>query len=1214
MAYLCLAKLSPLDPATGNRVDIYIASSNDRRITGLNGQVWEPAMTTQPVLSFQGFNGDFIAPIEPGDARLAFNMAVARNTWPSIDTYAWAGAPVTIYAEEPGTAWPWTARFMGKVASFGRKRQVITLGAKVDLEPFQQDVLTQVYGGGGGAEGGSDIKNRVKPLVIGWAMNVEPVLVDATNSVYQFSAYGAIEAVTTLYERGSDFGASVGDYADYAALVAATIPPSRWGTCLAEGMVRLGAPAYGVITGDIKGHKVGATTPRLTGAIINALASISGVSSGSIETSTLTTLDSDVPYNINLALFDQITFLDIARRLALPCNYQAGVSLGGKLFVTKPSFSISETLTLDTRGRALPLVTDSDMAEVSPPYYRTVMGANRAWRVHSADEIAYAVTPNPRGDYSGSTTYREGDIVTSPDGSTWIYIATTAGSGNAPPSWPTTSNAYWDNMTGPSEVAYSAYLTNESATVSANSSGTVSSFTPASGSMILLEAGDPVASGVTYSVASSSNLTISINSSTGSYTVSAMSADTGTATLRATYSGKTFDKVYTLSKVKEGAAGSTGATGAAGANAKTLTLISDRQTIYYDAAGIAVPSTQTTTFTTNKQNTTATVNWSLTDAAGVARTPVTSYLSASTGDSVTMTEAQFASARNGTSGVIVTASLTDGTTITDKISVVRVQQGATGANGTNGTNGTDGRNNATVYLYQRAASTPSAPSGTFTYTFATGALSGGTPGSWTQAIPAADGNPLWVIAAVASASTATASVTAASFTSPVIDSGAGLNQATVRLYQRSSSAPAVPASTLTYTFSTGALSGTLGSWSTAVPSGSNPLYTTQATALGTGATDTILTGEWSAPVVMAQDGATGATGAAGTNGLNNAVVTLYKRGATSPSVPFGTFTYTFSTGALTGGTINGWTSDIPATDGNPLWSITALASSNTSTASIAAASFTAPAKVMQDGATGTAGTSALSIVVTKKSVSLPAYANGDVTDFSPATGQLTVYLGNTDVTASATLAATASGCTGTINTATNTPVGSQPKGYYRVTAMSADTATLTITATYSGQTLTEVFSLVKVKGGYEIVAALPSTSLFEGRQVFLTTDDKLYRYTGSAWVSTVAAVDISGTITTTQISDDAVTTAKIAANAVTAAEIAANAVTATAIAADAVTSNKIQAGAVTAAKISVTQLSAIAADVGLLRTASSGARAEIEANQIRVYDSAGTMRVRIGVW
>lgn len=624
---------------------------------------------------------------------------------------------------------------------------------------------------------------------------------------------------------------------------------------------------------------------------------------------------------------------------------------------------------------------------------------------------------------------------------------------------------------------YTGYLTNEAHTVAAASDGTVSSFTGAGGEFITWLDGTELTSGVTYAVQSSTGVSVSIDSGTGIYTISAMSASQGEAVLRATYGAMIIDRVYSIAK---SIAGATGTTGSAGANAKTLTLISDRQTIYYDAAGAASPSTQTTTFTTNKQNTTATVNWSVTDAAGTARTPVTSYLSGATGDSVTMTEAQFASARNSTSGVIITASLTDGTTITDKISVVRVSTGATGSAGSNGTNGL---NNATVYLYQRAASSPSAPSGTFTYTFATSVLSGGTPGSWTQAVPANDGNPLWVIAAVASANTATDSIAAAEFSSPVIDSGAGLNQAVVRLYQRAASAPSVPGTTLTYTFSTGGLSGTLGSWTTSVPAGSNPIYVTQAVAISASATDTIATGEWSSPVVMAQDGATGAA--------------------------------------------------------------------------------------------GSAGTPALSIVVTKKAVTLASYANGDVTDFSPAVGQLTVYSGSTDVTASATLSATASGCTGTINTATNTPVAAQPKGYYRVTAMSADTATLTLTAVYSGQTLTEIVALAKAKGGYEIVSSLPATSLFEGRIIYLSTDDKLYRYNGANWIKAVDGADISaGTVTT----------------------------------------NALAAGSVTAAKISVTSLSAIVADVGLLRTASSGARSEIEANQIRVYDSAGTMRVRIGVW
>ena len=49
-------------------------------------------------------------------------------------------------------------------------------------------------------------------------------------------------------------------------------------------------------------------------------------------------------------------------------------------------------------------------------------------------------------------------------------------------------------------------------------------------------------------------------------------------------------------------------------------------------------------------------------------------------------------------------------------------------------------------------------------------------------------------------------------------------------------------------------------------------------------------------------------------------------------------------------------------------------------------------------------------------------------------------------------------------------------------------------------------------------------------------------------------------------------------------------------------------------KIVANSLSAITANIGLLRTATTGARLEIESNQIRVYDANGTMRVRMGVW
>lgn len=107
-----------------------------------------------------------------------------------------------------------------------------------------------------------------------------------------------------------------------------------------------------------------------------------------------------------------------------------------------------------------------------------------------------------------------------------------------------------------------AVLTNEADTVAATYSGTVPSFSGLGGIMRLYAGGTiQITSGVTFSVYSTTNVTVSINSSTGAYTVSAMSADTGTATLRATYSGITFDKVYTISKSRQGIDGANGLNG-----------------------------------------------------------------------------------------------------------------------------------------------------------------------------------------------------------------------------------------------------------------------------------------------------------------------------------------------------------------------------------------------------------------------------------------------------------------------------------------------------------------------------------------------------------------------------------------------------------------------------------------------------------------------------
>lgn len=109
----------------------------------------------------------------------------------------------------------------------------------------------------------------------------------------------------------------------------------------------------------------------------------------------------------------------------------------------------------------------------------------------------------------------------------------------------------------------------------------------------------------------------------------------------------------------------------------------------------------------------------------------------------------------------------------------------------------------------------------------------------------------------------------------------------------------------------------------------------------------------------------------------------------------------------------------------------------------------------------------------------------------------------------------------------------------------------------------------------EIVSSLPTTGNAQGRTVFLTTDNKLYRWTGSAWTAAVPTVDLTGQITTTQITDGAISTPKLNALAVTAEKIATNAVTSDKITANAITVGKVAAGAIRSTEIAAGEIRAV---------------------------------------
>ena len=177
----------------------------------------------------------------------------------------------------------------------------------------------------------------------------------------------------------------------------------------------------------------------------------------------------------------------------------------------------------------------------------------------------------------------------------------------------------------------------------------------------------------------------------------------------------------------------------------------------------------------------------------------------------------------------------------------------------------------------------------------------------------------------------------------------GYNTVVVPLYRRSASVLTDnnrPSGPLTYTFSTGRLTGAstyFNGWSQTIPTASanTKLYVIMAVARSQSDTDEIAATDWSTPVEYVADG------------MSSAPVFIYKRAASQPTdKPADGAVYTFATGALTG-TLNGWSTNIPATDNNhyPCWVRQAMAVSRGTTDTINADEWSNPAtKLVEDGA------------------------------------------------------------------------------------------------------------------------------------------------------------------------------------------------------------------------------------------------------------------------
>ena len=271
----------------------------------------------------------------------------------------------------------------------------------------------------------------------------------------------------------------------------------------------------------------------------------------------------------------------------------------------------------------------------------------------------------------------------------------------------------------------------------------------------------------------------------------------------------------------------------------------------------------------------------------------------------------------------------------------------------------------------------------------------------------------------------------------------GTSSAGLYLYKRADSLPeSFDGGAITYTFATGVMTGSFGTWSTSIPSGDSTLYFVYCRVTSKDETYTVTTGEWSVPAIMSE------TGAKGADGKTVSIITIYQRAASKPAVPSETVTYNFGSFTATG--LGAWSlSMVEGTD--PLWATSATAiSSDGASDSIEPSEWITPVVIVENGKGG------LTISTSADSWVFPADEDGIVksSEYEKFSVEVLAVRGGKSV--EFTMSAELTGIT-------NVTVSGNTVSASSSSVMLGDSASVKLSIVAEGETYVKTISLAKAK-------------------------------------------------------------------------------------------------------------------------------------------------------
>lgn len=304
-----------------------------------------------------------------GQSTPSFGQIVLANADGGLDDfagYAWDNREVEVkVGEKGGNLSQHFTIFKGQSKSVEFDDLEVRVILRDGQDRFARTFPPNSYAGTGGNEGSAIMQGLPKPICLGEVYNVEPVLVDEANDVYQVHD-GQIEAIDTVYENGKSIAGFTAD--------------------LSNGRFTLSTAPTGIITADVRGAKPSGSYKQTAGELIRFVATQYADFSdpADIDTDSFAALDTANSAPTGVYVKDRTDILSVLDEIANSVGAFYGFDRSGKLNVGRVELATgTPDLALDSTN-----IIEIERLPTSIPTSDIVLKYKRNYRRFDEDTLA----------------------------------------------------------------------------------------------------------------------------------------------------------------------------------------------------------------------------------------------------------------------------------------------------------------------------------------------------------------------------------------------------------------------------------------------------------------------------------------------------------------------------------------------------------------------------------------------------------------------------------------------------------------------------------------------------------------------------------------------------------------------------------------------------------------------------------------------------------